>query len=1328
MGHTTSPRNHCPGPGHRRRLLLEKLEDRRLLTDVSAPAILQWFESSYDTIEQRAPDLFMAGYGAVWTPPPSRSDTSDFSVGYDVYDRFDLGYPGKPTLYGTETGLTTMIDTLHAAGLDSHVDFILNHNGYSTLATEGFYEAGGYPGLAITLPGEIDGDFHSAFWGGDEYERLAGLIDIAHERNHQFIRSPVDPEDSRNIRAGTTPAFGRLANVPDLDNRQFYPDQGHNTIHVYDPKTGETDIPVHQFNLDDPMAGDATMENATGYLMRNAQWLIQVVGVDGLRIDAAKHVQGFTLDYLDRAVYRQNPRPLLDGSTKQVFSYSEVYDADPAVLHPHVKKDINPNDPGRIGGNRDTLDFKLYFALKENLEHGTQPGWDNWESTRGAWYQVKDAALDSSPAGGQGDTLHNGNAGVTFVQSHDVYKPYQLENVAYAYTLMMPGNTVVYFNGKEFGENREFPKDGRSDALSVGGGSDLTRILQARNTHGRGNYAERWVDAEGLFAFERESSAITLLSNRTDGGFDSRTLEQVGFAPETYLVELTGNAADATRDPFNDIPEVIQVFDDGGVSKVNVRFPRNANANGEWTGAGYLVYGLPTPEAPAGLELIGVDSILAGNTIANNDLENGTQRQTDLHVVTADQLNVRLQTVEVNLLGSMRDAWADGDNALLKLDQGRPINNLNPNSTSSGVDYDQPDSVVYGFEQFEQKSSPLIGPGGLGDTGWQGDGEFLQTIDVTQLEEGNHFLEARAFRHRTDNGPGVFSSFKKVIYVDRLPPDSTVASFEPWDAAIHENRDLVVRSLDKTANNVHVFLNLPAGTTDAQVMEMANNGQGKATTHDRDLFKYGYSNVPHGNNVATIVSFEATGNSNIQRVPGLFTSTIVGAGLGDLDFNGQYNETDVQAFEVVFNSAQGQFNPAGDFNADGLTTYADLVALVARLQEVNASAGTQAAAEQLRDQLFAADDDAYSIDEDSVLTVEPAGILANDHDPGSDGSLNLATSGEVETALGGQANFEANGKLTYVPPASLQALSVGSSVEDTVSYTVNDGLGTTATATVRITVTGVNDDPVASDASYQPPENSVFEKDAAQGLASLIMDIDQDNLAFSVVAGPNDGQLVLNEDGSFHYTPDTNFNRTDSFTYRANDGTVDSNIGTVTLQVDTDYSWYNCRGPLDVNDDESVTPLDALWIINTMNSQGSHPLAKARPEGIVKPFLDVNRDAFATPLDALWVINYLNQRASGEGEGSAEATVATGMMDWPGMHKARIKRIDETRSHISQPAINPHLDNTPYYQRVDQTLDALTRPARRSQSSASDLDDLFEQSDWLEDLGEDLFGQTGSRH
>ncbi|HEX9284374.1 MAG TPA: hypothetical protein VF879_01790, partial [Nitrospirales bacterium] len=64
--------------------------------DESPPPILQWFESSYHAVEERTPDLFMAGYGFVWLPPPYRADQGNFSVGYDVYDRFDLGGPGRP--------------------------------------------------------------------------------------------------------------------------------------------------------------------------------------------------------------------------------------------------------------------------------------------------------------------------------------------------------------------------------------------------------------------------------------------------------------------------------------------------------------------------------------------------------------------------------------------------------------------------------------------------------------------------------------------------------------------------------------------------------------------------------------------------------------------------------------------------------------------------------------------------------------------------------------------------------------------------------------------------------------------------------------------------------------------------------------------------------------------------------------------------------------------------------------------------------------------------------------------------------------------------------
>src|SRR5690349_18528098 len=79
-----------------------------LAEDISPPAILQYFETPYSGVENRMADLFAAGYGSLYTPPPGRA-SSGTSVGYDQYDRFDLGKAGDPTLYGTETGLRTAV-------------------------------------------------------------------------------------------------------------------------------------------------------------------------------------------------------------------------------------------------------------------------------------------------------------------------------------------------------------------------------------------------------------------------------------------------------------------------------------------------------------------------------------------------------------------------------------------------------------------------------------------------------------------------------------------------------------------------------------------------------------------------------------------------------------------------------------------------------------------------------------------------------------------------------------------------------------------------------------------------------------------------------------------------------------------------------------------------------------------------------------------------------------------------------------------------------------------------------------------------------------------
>ncbi len=865
-------------------------------------------------MERRAADVFHAGYGAVWAPPPGRAESGNFSVGYDVYDRFDLGKPGDPTLYGTETGIKSAIRTLHKAGVDFHIDFVINHNGFADAGTPGFLESGGYPGFVLQDPDggtdpwgipNTDGDFHGKYEGGTVRERLAGLIDINHGTNWQFIRHPVNPGDPRNIPAGLTPWNGRLANQPDSNNARFYPDRDLQPIMVYDPKTGEADIAIYPFNTANPMAGDPIEENATGLLMRNAQWLVQVIGVDGFRIDAAKHVEGFALDYFDRAVYRSNPRTLLDGSTKHVFSYSEVFDADRDYLQGFIRKDINPNDPGTIGGNRDVLDFAAFFAMRDNL---TGNGLAN------NWHNIVNAGMDVYD-----DGLRNGSAGVLFVGNHDEGNGPYLNNVAHAYVLMQPGNAVVYFNGKEHGDQRDFPKDGRGDALGGRYGDTIINLVNIRNTHGRGDYRERWIN-EDYYAFERSGSALVLLSNRNDGGTSDWVNLLVDLPWGTPLVELTGNAA------ASGLPKVVTVTSDGWEQPnyVRTKFLNNDNQD-----KGFLIYGLATPQGTLSIsnvaQTIGPD--------AQTEWNNGSQRLAEIDVITADTFGVTLTTHAVNLLGSIRDRDADGDNALIRIDGGLDLNG------SGGVDHVTPGSVVYGFEEFTG-SNASKSPGYFND---DGNGWYTMNIDASQLAEGYHFIEVRAFRHREDGGPAVYTPFKRTIYVDRLPPESAVDSFKPFGSSPGDN-DIWIRSTDQTADSVHVFMNLPANVSDAEIMQKVFNGEGHTDAIDRDLFKTGFFGIPNGNNVFTVVTFEITGNHSIQRITGITPANVRGGGLGDLDHNGAFEPGDLantsHGFEAVLYSRNAQFNPAADLNGDGLVDNRDLFLLRTELISQGAPTAT----------------------------------------------------------------------------------------------------------------------------------------------------------------------------------------------------------------------------------------------------------------------------------------------------------------------------------------------------------------------------------------------------
>jgi PKD repeat protein len=98
------------------------------------------------------------------------------------------------------------------------------------------------------------------------------------------------------------------------------------------------------------------------------------------------------------------------------------------------------------------------------------------------------------------------------------------------------------------------------------------------------------------------------------------------------------------------------------------------------------------------------------------------------------------------------------------------------------------------------------------------------------------------------------------------------------------------------------------------------------------------------------------------------------------------------------------------------------------------------------------------------------------------------------------------------------------------------------------TITDNDNIPVANNDFYTTAEDTVLNI-VASGVLTNDVDIDLDPLTAVLDAGPTNGAVNLNLDGSFTYTPTANFNGTDSFTYHANDGFNNSNIADVTITV-----------------------------------------------------------------------------------------------------------------------------------------------------------------------------------
>ncbi len=224
-----------------------------------------------------------------------------------------------------------------------------------------------------------------------------------------------------------------------------------------------------------------------------------------------------------------------------------------------------------------------------------------------------------------------------------------------------------------------------------------------------------------------------------------------------------------------------------------------------------------------------------------------------------------------------------------------------------------------------------------------------------------------------------------------------------------------------------------------------------------------------------------------------------------------------------------------------------------------------------------AEDDFYSVNEDSILTVTPPGVLLNDT------SIDSDIFAIIQTSVGfGTLTLNLDGSFTYQPNQNFDSI-------DSFTYVATNGTHNSNNATVTLFVNPVNDSPIAQNDTASTPEDTpviipVLNNDS---------DVDANSLTVNSVTQGANGIITTN--GTVvTYTPNLNFNGIDSFTYTVSDGIL-ADIATVSVTV----GLVN-DSPIAQNDTASTpedTPITILVINNDSDIDGDSLIINSITQG-----------------------------------------------------------------------------------------------------------------------------------
>lgn len=453
--------------------------------------MMQYFEwnlpnngNLWKQLKKDASHLHEIGVTAIWIPPAYKADEQQ-DEGYATYDLYDLGeFDQKCTVrtkYGTKEELKAMIDELHKYHISVYLDVVLNHKAGGDY-TEKFMVVEVDP-TDRTIP--VSDEFEVQGWTGYNFH---GRGDKYSDFKWHWYHFSGTGFDDKSRRSGIFQILG----------------ENKNWSEGVDPENGNYDFLLgNDIDLNHP--------EVVTELNRWGKWVSNELNLDGMRLDAIKHMKDQFVKQFLEAVRTERG--------EDFFAVGEYWNGDLETLDNYLEA---------VGNKISLFDVPLHYNLFQASQEGKEYDLQNI---------LKNTLVELHP-----------ELAVTFVDNHDSQLGSSLESqiedwfkpLAYGLVLLIKDGYPCLFYGDYYGVNGE--KSPHTQIIDL--------LLDARRKYAYGEQTD-YFDHPSTVGFVRSGDAehpgsglVFLISNDEK---DSKTIN-IGkeHAGEKWY-ELTGSIADEVQ-------------------------------------------------------------------------------------------------------------------------------------------------------------------------------------------------------------------------------------------------------------------------------------------------------------------------------------------------------------------------------------------------------------------------------------------------------------------------------------------------------------------------------------------------------------------------------------------------------------------------------------------------------------------------------------------------------------------------------------------------------------------------------------------------------------